>query len=196
MKSIRLFSILAASMLFMSGCEKPDGGKHSVVVSDGDVSFFSSDIAFNVSIEDSDPFIEGTGKHANEYYTSKSEEEYALFLDDLERAHESFITYYNENKGGLLSTIDNDIESRYLLTVNVTDMYVGNGAGVVFRISAKSGGAEISGTMKLTDTLTDEVICEFNFYKIKGMLSPKFRGRAISVYRYLADELIKTVNQY
>ena len=48
--------------------------------------------------------------------------------------------------------------------------------------------------MKLTDRLTDEVICEFQFYKIKGMLSPKFRGRAISVYRYLADELIKTVN--
>lgn len=194
MKGVRLFSILIASILFMSACEKLDGNKHSVVVLDGDVSFFDSEIAFNVLIEDSDPFIEGTGKHAKEYYTSKSEEEYAMFLDDLHRAHESFITYYNENKGSLLSTIDNNIESQYLLTVNVTNMYVGNGAGVVFRTSKKSGGAEISGTMKLTDTLTEEVICEFEFYKIKGMLSPKFRGRAISMYRYLADELINTVN--
>lgn len=46
--------------------------------------------------------------------------------------------------------------------------------------------------MKLVDD-SDNVLCEISFNGIKGMLNPKFTGRAISVYRYLADALINDI---
>jgi hypothetical protein len=47
--------------------------------------------------------------------------------------------------------------------------------------------------MKLVKNDTQETVCEYEFAGVKGMLSPKFQLRAISVYRYLADGLLKTM---
>lgn len=84
-------------------------------------------------------------------------------------------------------------QAKYTLKINVASMNVGNAGGVAWGITRKAGGALINGNMQLVNNETGEVVCEFIFAKVKGLLSPVFRGRAISVYRYLADNLLKAV---
>lgn len=158
----------------------------------GDVSVFNEPITFNVTINDSNPIIDGKDQLAEDYYKNQSEKHYKDFITSLERAHESFITYYNEKKGDIKSSINNFSDAQYTLHIDVTSMNVGNGGGFAFGFTAKSGGAVLNGTMKLVDD-SDNVLCEISFNGIKGMLNPKFTGRAISVYRYLADALINAI---
>jgi hypothetical protein len=165
----------------------------SIVYKTGSSSIFNEDITFNVIINDSNPVIDGKDQLAKDYYTAKSEQEYANFLQALDRGHESFITFYNENKGKIKSAIVHDEKAPYTLKVDVTSMNVGNGGGFAFGMTAKAGGALINGTMVLVNNESGEVVCEMQFTKIKGMLGPKFTMRAISVYRYLADAIIKSV---
>ena len=49
--------------------------------------------------------------------------------------------------------------------------------------------------MQLVDNATGETKCEFEFAKVKGLMAPVFRARVISVYRYLADGLLKAVEK-
>ena len=72
-------------------------------------------------------------------------------------------------------------------------MNVGNAGGMIWGMSRKAGGAQIEGTMQLVDNATGET--KFEFAKVKGLLAPVFRARAISVYRYLADGLLKSVEK-
>lgn len=193
MKSLRIIALLVVTFLSLTACEKLAQAQEIMTIKSGDASIFHDEICFNVVINDANPIIDGKYQHAKDYYTAKSEEEYANFLKDLDRAHESFVTYYNEKKGGIKSSINNTSESTYTLTVDVTTMNVGNGGGFAYGMSKKSGGAVVYGTMTFTDNNSGDTLCEFEFSGIKGLLSPKFNGRAISVYRYLADAFIKTI---
>ena len=174
MKSYRFFALLAISLILLTACEKFAQAQEIMKIKSGDASIFHEEMSFNVVINDADPIIDGKYQNAKDYYTSKSETEYSNFLRDLDRAHESFVTYYNEKKGVIKSSIDNTPESLYTLTIDVTTMNVGNGGGFAYNTSGN-------------------ILCEFEFSGIKGLLSPKFNGRAISVYRYLADAFIKTI---
>ena len=160
----------------------------------GNPAIFKNDFSFNVVINDTNPIIDGKNQLAKDYYTAKSEQEYVNFVIALERAHQSFITYYNEKKGSIQSKIIHSTDAPYTLKIDVSSMNVGNGGGMAFGMTAKAGGALINGTMILVDNSTGDVLCEMEFSRIKGLMAPKFTARAISVYRYLADEVIKSVN--
>lgn len=165
----------------------------NMIVVGGNKAIFNEQITFNVVVNDSNALIDGKNQYAKDYYTAKSPQEYDAFVQGLNRAHESFITYYNEKRGSLKSQIVKDAACAYTLKINVTSINVGNGGGVAFAIYRKCGGAVVNGTMALVDNASGEIVCQLVFNDIKGLLCPKFVGRAISVYRYLADALIQTV---
>lgn len=166
-----------------------------IKINSGTTEAFRTEMVFNVVFNDTNPIIDRKEQYAKDYYTAKSEEDYAKFVADVERAQKSFITFYNENKKDIKSSIDNNnTETPYTLKIEVTRMNVGNGGGIAIG-SAKAGGAVLHGNMVLIDNSTQTAVCEMEFSKIKGLLSPTFHGRVISVYRYLADELIKAVKK-
>lgn len=162
-------------------------------VKSGSLDIFKDSVSINVVIEDYNALIDGRNQYAKEYFTAQSQQTYLEFCDDLMRGHESFISYYNIEKGRLNSVMVKSNDAPYTLQVDVSLMNVGNSARAIIGLSHKSGGAMIYGTMKLIDNASGEVKCEITFNGIKGMRSPIFRGRAISVYRYLADALIGTI---
>ena len=51
----------------------------------------------HIVIDDHKTIIDGRNKPADVYYGEKGE--YEKFVADLERGHQSFITYFNEKKG-------------------------------------------------------------------------------------------------
>ena len=166
-----------------------------MVSGDKDV-FYKEEAVVNVVIDDHKTLIDGKDKTADIYYGDKGADEYQKFIEDLDRAHESFITFFNEKKGGrikLTMTGEPQFDAEYTLKINVVSMNVGNAGGMVWGVNRKAGGALINGNMQLINNETDEVVCEFIFAGVKGLLSPVFKGRAISVYRYLADNLLKAV---
>lgn len=186
-KIVTLFCILAGVLTVNAA--------NPVRLIDGDVSIFQQDgIAF-VVIDDHTTIIDGKDQTADVYYGNKSVSEYENFKADVDRGHASFITYYNEKRkiSTKLIMSDTDENANYTLKVNVTSMNVGNAGGAFWGMSPKAGGALINGTMQLIDNSNGDVLCEFEFENVKGMLSPVFKARAISVYRYLADGLLKTV---
>lgn len=189
-KYLLLLVIAVAGMMSAAAGNK-------VELTQGDKSIFQRDVEVNVEIDDHTTIIDRYDKTADVYYTEKSQDEYDKFVDDCDRGHASFITYFNENKAGKapkvkLSFADN-AAANYVLKVKVDRMNVGNAAGVAFGMSRKAGGAQIEGTMTLVDNATGQAVCEFKFKEVKGLMAPVFRARVISVYRYLADELLKTV---
>ena len=161
----------------------------------GDKDIFHVEATAVVVIDDHKTMIDRRDQTADVYYTSKGEEEYQKFVEDLDRAHLSFTTYFNEKKKKAIqmTMADQADDAEYTLKIKVTKMNVGNAGGMIWGMSKKAGGAQIEGTMQLIDNATGEAVCEFEFEKVKGLLSPTFRARAISVYRYLADELLKAV---
>lgn len=161
----------------------------------GDLSVFAQAATTMVEIDDYKTVIEGRNKTADVYYGEKGKDKYDAFVSDLDRAHKSFVTYFNEKKPSSvqMTMADSVATADYTLKVNVAKMNVGNAAGAFEGVGRKTGGAVISGTMQLIDNSTGETLCEFEFDKVKGLLSPNFRARAISVYRYLADGLLKQV---
>ena len=166
-----------------------------VKMSSGNKAVFEEEAAANVVIDDHKTMIDGKNKPADVYYGEKSADEYQKFIDDVNRGHESFITYFNEKRGQkikLAMTQDNDT-AKYTLKVNVTSMNVGNAGGMIWGMSRKAGGALINGTMQLVDNQSGETVCEFEFAKVKGLMAPVFKARAISVYRYLADGLLDAI---
>ena len=170
---------------------------NKVELKSGDKSSFAQAVEGNVEIDDHTAMIDRVDKTADVYYSEKSKEEYDKFVDDVDRGHESFITYFNENKAKKaasvkLSLADN-AAADYVLKVKVDKMNVGNAGGVAWGMNRKAGGVQIEGTMQLVDNRTGSVVCEFAFSEVKGMMAPVFRARVISVYRYLADELLKAV---
>lgn len=171
--------------------------KNSVQLVSGDKDvFYKEEAVVNVIIDDHKTLIDGKDKTADVYYGDKGADEYKKFVEDLDRAHESFITFFNEKKSSrikLTMTGEPQFDAEYTLKINVASMNVGNAGGMVWGVNRKAGGALINGNMQLINNETDEVVCEFIFARVKGILSPVFRGRAISVYRYLADNLLKAV---
>lgn len=163
----------------------------------GDKNIFLTEATVRVVIDDHKTLIDRRDQTADVYYGAKGEDEYAKFVDDLDRAHESFVTYFNEKKRMSLLTMTSDstIQAAYTLNVRVTLMNVGNAGGMIWGMNRKAGGAQIEGTMQLVDNATGEVSCEFEFSEVKGLMAPVFRARAISVYRYLADGLLKVVEK-
>ena len=81
------------------------------------------------------------------------------------------------------------------ILINAAGIALLTAGGMIWGMSRKAGGAQIEGTMQLVDNATGETKCEFEFAKVKGLLAPVFRARAISVYRYLADGLLKSVEK-
>lgn len=161
----------------------------------GDKSVFRQEVMVNVIIDDHTTVIDRKDQTADVYYGNQSAEKYEQFVADVDRGHESFITYFNEKKKSktkLTMTSANE-SAAYTLKVKVTSMNVGNAGGMVWGMSRKAGGALINGTMQLVDNQTGEVACEFEFAKVKGLMAPVFRARVISVYRYLADGLLEAV---
>lgn len=161
----------------------------------GDRSVFQQDNVAFVIIDDHTTLIDGKDQTADIYYGNKSKEEYEKFKDDVDRGHASFITYFNEKRKENIKLTMSDIDenANYTLKINVTSMNVGNAGGIIWGLSRKAGGALINGTMQLIDKSTGEIVCEFKFEGVKGLMAPIFRARAISVYRYLADGLLKVV---
>lgn len=166
-----------------------------VKLTNGDKAIFSEAVIANVEIDDHKTIIDGKDQTADVYYGNQSQEEYDKFIEDVDRGHESFITYFNEKKGNKikLKMAGADADATYTLKVNVTSMNVGNAGGVVWGLSRKAGGALINGTMQLVNNASGEVACEFEFEGVKGLMAPIFKARVISVYRYLADGLIKAL---
>ena len=160
----------------------------------GDTNIFRQEILVLVEIDDHKTIIDRTDNQtADVYYESRSKQEYEKFIDDVDRGHASFVTFFNENKKGdiKLEMTDSDKNAPYTLKVKVDMMNVGNAGGMAWGMSRKAGGAQIEGTMILIENKTKDVVCEFEFSKVKGLMAPVFRGRVISVYRYLADALLK-----
>lgn len=189
-KLVLLF--IAMTMAFSLSAQK---NSVQLVSGDKDV-FYKEEAIVNVVIDDHKTLIDGKDKTADVYYGDKGGDEYKNFVEDLDRAHESFITFFNEKKSSrikLTMTGEPQFDAEYTLKINVVSMNVGNAGGMVWGVNRKAGGALINGNMQLINNETDEVVCEFIFARVKGLLSPVFKGRAISVYRYLADNLLKAV---
>lgn len=163
----------------------------------GDKGIFLTEATVRVVIDDHKTLIDRRDQTADVYYGAKGADEYAKFVDDVDRAHESFVTYFNEKKRKALLTMTSDsaAQADYTLNVKVTLMNVGNAGGMIWGMSRKAGGAQIEGTMQLVDNATGETKCEFEFAEVKGLMAPVFRARVISVYRYLADGLLKAVEK-
>lgn len=170
---------------------------NKVELKSGDKSIFAQAVDVNVVIDDHTTMIDRVDKTADVYYSEKSKEEYDKFVEDVDRGHESFITYFNENKakkaGNVKLSLSGNAAADYVLNVKVDKMNVGNAGGVAWGMNRKAGGVQIEGSMQLVDNRTGNVVCEFTFKEVKGMMAPVFRARVISVYRYLADELLKAV---
>lgn len=164
-----------------------------MTVKSGSLDVFNESVNINVVIDDYDPIIDGRDKGAKEYYTEQGGSRYTDFCADLVRAHKSFVSYYNAEKSGVKSTVGTSDDAPYTLQIHVSLMNVGSGGASVFGLSHKSGGALINGDMKLVKNESGEVMCEIEFQGIKGVRCPTFNGRAISVYRYLADALLDIV---
>ena len=162
-------------------------------VKSGSLDIFKAEVNIKVDIDDYNAIIAGPNQRAEEFYATKGGSAYTDFCSDLIRAHKSFISYYNAEKGNIKSTVGESSDYPYTLQIYVTHMNVGNAGASVIGLSHKSGGALINGTMKLVDNATNEVQCEIEFNGIKGMRSPNFNGRAISVYRYLAEALLSII---
>lgn len=188
-KTIVLLMLLEVAIAGMAG--------NPVKLVKGEKDVFFTEATVRVVIDDHKVLIDRRDQTADEYYGAKGADEYAKFVDDLDRAHESFITYFNEKKRKALLTVSSDsaVQADYTLNVKVTLMNVGNAGGMVWGMSRKAGGAQIEGTMQLVDNATGETKCVFEFAKVKGLMAPVFRARAISVYRYLADGLLKSVEK-
>lgn len=164
----------------------------------GDKEVFFTEAAVQVVIDDHKTLIDRRNQTADVYYGEKGADEYAKFVDDLNRAHKSFITYFNEKKREVRLTMADSLgtdTAAYTLRIKVSLMNVGNAGGMIWGMSRKAGGAQIEGTMQLLDNADGAVLCEFEFSKVKGLMAPVFRARAISVYRYLADGLLKAVEK-
>lgn len=163
----------------------------------GDKGVFLTEATVRVVIDDHKTLIDRRDQTADVYYGAKGADEYAKFVDDVDRAHESFVTYFNEKKRKALLTMTSDsaAQADYTLNVKVTLMNVGNAGGMIWGMSRKAGGAQIEGTMQLVDNATGETKCEFEFAEVKGLMAPVFRARVISVYRYLADGLLESVEK-
>ena len=163
----------------------------------GDKGVFLTEATVRVVIDDHKTLIDRRDQTADVYYGAKGADEYEKFVDDVDRAHESFVTYFNEKKRKALLTMTSDsaAQADYTLNVKVTLMNVGNAGGMIWGMSRKAGGAQIEGTMQLVDNATGETKCEFEFAKVKGLMAPVFRARVISVYRYLADGLLESVEK-
>lgn len=166
-----------------------------MTIKSGSLDIFNDSICVNVEINDYNPIIDGENQYAEDYYTAQGQNKYFAFCDDLKRAHESFISYYNIEKGKLKSIVGKSNEYPYTLQIDVTLMNVGNAGASLIGLSHKSGGALINGTMTLIDNSTKLILCEIEFQGIKGMRAPVFSGRAISVYRYLADAFLETIKE-
>ncbi len=166
-----------------------------VTMVQGDPAVFMQEEVAYVVIDDHTTLIDGKNQTADVYYGNKSEEEYTKFKEDVDRGHESFITYFNEKRPSeiKMTLSGTDENAKYVLKVYVSSMNVGNAGGMAWGTGRKAGGALINGTMQLIEQETGNVLCEFKFEKVKGLLGPLFRARAISVYRYLADGLLETL---
>lgn len=188
-KIVTFFCVLAG--ILTANAAKPN----PVRLIKGDPSIFKQEGIAYVVIDDHTTIIDGKDQPADVYYGNKSVSEYEGFKADVDRGHASFITYFNEKRkiSTKLIMSDTDENANYTLKVNVTSMNVGNAGGAFLGMSPKSGGALINGTIQLIDNNDGEILCEFEFENIKGMTAPVFKARAISVYRYLADELLKTI---
>lgn len=159
----------------------------------GDIDRFKQESVANVVIDDHNPTLDRINKTAEVYYKEQSEEKYAAFTSDLERAHLSFRTYFNEKKPSEIKMrfADSHKNAEYTLHIAVSLMSIG-----FFGVLPRNGGTAIYGTMELVDNATGETVCTLDFENVKGYMAPKFRDRAISSYRYLADWLIKTILPY
>ena len=188
----KIFVFLACLM----GCVALSYAGNPVKLVKGDKEVFFTEATVNVVIDDHKTLIDRKDQTADVYYGAQSADEYAKFTDDLDRAHKSFITYFNEKKRKALVTMaDSSATAAYTLRIKVEVMNVGNAGGMIWGMSRKAGGAQIEGTMQLVDNAADKVVCEFKFSEVKGLMAPVFRARAISVYRYLADGLLKAVEK-
>lgn len=185
--------LFSFALLFMA-CVAMNAA-NPVKLKSGDKSLFGEEVTIHVVIDDHKTVIDRRDQTADVYYGAKGEDEYEKFMDDLDRAHKSFITFFNEKKEAnvkatVTETADN---AEYTMNVDVALMNVGNAGGMVWGMSRKAGGALINGTIQVVDNASGETVCEFEFERVKGLMAPVFRARAISVYRYLADGLLKTL---
>lgn len=169
--------------------------RNPVRVDGGSLDIFTEPISINVEINESEALIAGLSQSFIDYLVERSEGADDRVDDDLNRAHDSFISYYNEKKGDIASTVVMSEECAYTLYVYVTKVNVGNSSPNLDNINYKAGGAHISGNMLLVDNAAKKVICEMSFKRVKGVRSPVFSARAISMYRYLADGLLRNIRK-
>lgn len=193
-KIVTFFCILAGILTVNAAKPNP------VRLIKGDPSVFKQEGIVYVVIDDHTTIIDGKDQPADVYYGNKSVSEYEDFKLGVDIGHASFITYYNQKRKMSTKLIMSDMSdiseyANYILKINVTSMNVGNAGGAFWGmgIIQKAGGALINGTMQLIDNSNGDVLCEFEFEKVKGKAAPVFMARAISVYQYLADGFLKAV---
>ncbi len=175
-----------AWLIFMTaGCLYGQGFSLGMEFKDGDKSPFYEAVYANVVINDDTTWIDNVGQRADVYFMSRSAVEYEKFVTDLNRGHSSFVTFFNENRSQLTKmTFTNGYgKAEYTLEIKIDTMWTG-GTGA---------GAFVTGYMLLTDNNTRENVAEFCFNKVRGRAAPIFQLRSISVYRYLADALLKAI---
>ena len=156
----------------------------------GDNSIFTKDVKVKVVIDDHKTIIDKKNKPADVYYKSQGEGKYEAFVSDVDRAHASFVTYFNEKKKSNIKMRIGLHESgaAYTMKIKVKSMNVG---GVAFGFSHKAGGVVLNGTLSIVSNKSGKTVCEYEFDGVKGAMGPKFEFRAISAYRYLADALLE-----
>lgn len=165
-------------------------------VKSGSLDVLKDEAVAVVEFDHANPIVDGKELSAKDYYSAKSEEEYQKFVSEMNRGSESFITFFNENKGKKspirlsLSTEEQE-NAKYRLLVKVNRINAGNGGGMVWGMSRKAGGAVLHGEMTFVNVATGEPVCVIDFADVKGLLNPAFYARIISAYRYLADYLIE-----
>ena len=156
----------------------------------GDNAIFTKNVTAKVIIDDHKTIIEKKNKPADVYFKSQGAGKYDAFVSDVDRAHASFVTYFNEKKKSSIKMRVGLHESgaAYTMKIKVKSMNVG---AVAFGFSHKTGGVVLNGTLSVINNKSGKTVCEYEFEGVKGTMAPKFEIRAISAYRYLADALLE-----
>ena len=93
-----------------------------VKLTNGDAAVFQEEAVAYVEIDDHKTVIDGKNQTADVYYGEKSAQDYENFVADLDRAHESFVAYFNEKRKTsvkLMMTGEKTDSVEYVLKVNV-----------------------------------------------------------------------------
>ena len=131
----------------------------------------------------------------NVYEEYRNTEEVVLPKKTLDRAISDLCTQFNyQNKGGI-QLQDKEADVLYRLEILVSKLNEGSSGGVLNIDDKTSGGAKISGMVKLTDALTGKTLCLIEFYDISSDSKISKKARLTGAFEELGFQLGKLVKQ-